>query len=146
MNSGSQRAAAGASALALLLALGACGQRMDNSQMPPEHASVEINRQGEEGAAPPPQAQAEPKPGPTAIMGAGRDVAMVNEDQRIEAEVTQALRSEPDLAAAKFEVHSEYGLVTLRGQVPDPLARDKAGELARNVGGVKSVDNMMTIG
>ena len=46
-----QRAAAAAACLPLLLALAACGDRVDNTGLQqPAHANVEINRQGMEGA------------------------------------------------------------------------------------------------
>ncbi|HET8746459.1 MAG TPA: hypothetical protein VFM98_12700 [Ramlibacter sp.] len=59
MKSGWTRAAAAASALLALLALGACGDRVENDEMPLAelHPSVEINRQGMKGAADASQAQ-----------------------------------------------------------------------------------------
>ena len=51
MNLARKRAAAAAAFLPLLLALGACGDRVENTEMPlAGQPSVEINRQGMEGA------------------------------------------------------------------------------------------------
>jgi osmotically-inducible protein OsmY len=108
-----------------------------------DHPSVEINRQGERGAARLDQADA--RSDATTVMGAGATNVSI-EDQRIIAEVLQALQSDPDIGSMKVEVRSDDGMVSLRGRVPDALARDKAGDIARNVGGVKSVDNMLTLG
>ena len=53
-----KRAAAAASVLAATLALAACGDRVENTEMPqPAEANVEINRQGMEGAKDEKQAQ-----------------------------------------------------------------------------------------
>jgi hyperosmotically inducible periplasmic protein len=53
MNTSRTRAAAAAVSLTLLLALAAC-DRVENTEMPqPPQPSVEINRQGMEGAADP---------------------------------------------------------------------------------------------
>jgi osmotically-inducible protein OsmY len=43
-------------------------------------------------------------------------------------------------------VHSRDGEVTLVGRAPDPAARDRAAQLARGVSGVKSVENLLTLG
>ncbi len=141
------RAALAATALGGLLALAACGDRVENTEMPqPGHASVEINRQGEPGAADPQAADAGAPQ--TRVLGAGSAslAAMSPEYQRIAGEVRQALASDPRLGAAQIDVHSQDGMVTLRGRAPDSEARDKAREIARGVGGVKSVDNALTLG
>jgi osmotically-inducible protein OsmY len=137
-----KRVARVAPALALLLGLGACGPR-PAQQM--DHPSVEINRQSEPGATPVQQSQAPAAP-QTTVMGAGSSQPAIGEDQRIVAEVQAALRSDAELAPMGIEVRSEDGLVSLHGRAPDGAARDRAGDLARTVGGVKSVDNMLTLG
>jgi hypothetical protein len=137
-----KRVARVAPALALLLGLGACGPRPAQQL---DHPSVEINRQSEPGAAPVKQSEAQPAP-QTTVMGAGSGELAMSDDQRIVAEVQEALRSDAQLAPMGIEVRSEDGLVSLRGHAPDGAARDRAGELARTVGGVKTVDNMLTLG
>jgi osmotically-inducible protein OsmY len=142
MSKGMGKAALTASALALLLALGGCGDRVDTTAEG-EHPSVEINRAGEEGAK---RDSAEAPVAPqTGVMGASSD-ATLDPDTRIASEVQQALASDADLAGMKIDVSSEDGAVTLRGRAPDPGARERATALARNVREVKAVENQLTLG
>jgi hyperosmotically inducible periplasmic protein len=140
-----RRLALAAPALAVLLALGACGDRVENTDMPlPPQANVEINRQGMEGAK-------EENPGVgveannTVRMGVG-DTSVMDPDVLIAEQVKAALVSNPDFGAVKVDVHSKEGEVTLRGRAPDPAARDRATEIAKSVRNVKSVDNQLTLG
>lgn len=139
------RSALTVSALAALLALGACGDRVENTEMPlPPQANVEINRQGMDGAK-------EEQAGVgvehnTNRMGAAPATASGDEDARIAADVKSALASNPDFGAVKVDVHAEDGKVTLRGRAPDPAARDRATEIAKGVRDVKAVDNQLTLG
>jgi osmotically-inducible protein OsmY len=132
-------------AAAVLLALAACGDRVENTGMaqssPP---NVEIHRQGAEGA----------KDGKSGIgveqdtrrMGAAPDRKVQEEDDRIATDVKASLAANPDFGALQFDVESDRGKVTLRGRAPDEAARDRAAEIARSVNGVKSVDNRVTVG
>jgi len=135
------------SVLAATLALAACGDRVENTEMPqPAEANVEINRQGMDGAKDEKQAQGVAND--TATMGSAPDKAAPAEDpdQRIAKDVQTSLASDPDLGAMKIDVHSRDGEVTLVGRAPDPAARDRAAQLARGVSGVKSVENLLTLG
>lgn len=144
MKDGWKRAGRVAPAWALLFALAACGDRIENTGTPqPDHPNVEINRQGEPGAAR--QEQAEAPSGATAITSMGAAPA-VDEDQRIREQVQQALASDADLGGTKIDVSSQGGKVTLRGRAPDENAREKASGIARNVSGVTEVDNLLTLG
>ncbi len=145
-----RKSAATLSSLALLLALGACGDRVENTEMPlAPQANVEINRQGMEGAK-----EAESANGvdnQTAAMGAAPATAAaapVAEDPeaRIAAAVQARLAADPDIGAAKIDVHFDDGVLTLRGRAPDPMAKEKAAALARNIPEVRSVDNLLTLG
>jgi osmotically-inducible protein OsmY len=140
------RAAFTASSLAVLLALGACGDRVENTEIPqPAQANVEINRQGMEGAKD--EKAAIGVEHDTSKMGAaGSQARSDDQDERIAADVKSSLASNPDFGAVKIDVHSDDGKVTLRGRAPDPAARDRAAEIARTVQGVKSVDNQLTLG
>lgn len=148
MNTGFKRSALGASALAALLALGACGDRVENTEMPqPAQANVEINRQGMEGAKEEKQAQGVENN--TATMGSAPQRsadASPDPDQKLASEVQSSLAADPDLSAMKIDVHSRDGEVTLVGRAPDPAARERAGQLARSVAGVRTVDNLLTLG
>lgn len=138
------RTAFTASSLALMLALGACGDHVEDSAQA-NHPSVEIDRQGEIGAR---NDTADSLHNPaTATIGAPAPAdAGVEADARIATDVHQVLAGDADLSAMKIDVSSQDGAVTLRGRAPDPAARDRATELARNVKDVKSVENQLTLG
>jgi hypothetical protein len=143
------RCALGIPSLALLLALGACGDRVDTSAQE-DHPSVEINRQGEPGAnstmAPATAESAAPQ---TTTMGAAPATgpgAIMDPDTRVAMEVKDAIKTDADLSSMKIDVSSQDGAVTLRGRAPDPAARDRATDLARSVREVKSVENLLTLG
>jgi hyperosmotically inducible protein len=140
------RAALAASSLVLLLALGACGDRVENTEMPqPAQASVEINRQGMPGAQDAQQAIGVEHD--TNQMGAAAATSTADPDERIAADVKSVLQQDPAIGTTtKIDVSSENGAVSLRGQAPDPEARDRATELAKGVRDVKSVENMLTLG
>jgi hyperosmotically inducible periplasmic protein len=145
MNTNLDRLALVASAVAVLLALGGCGDRVENTDMPlSETANVEINRQGMDGAKDE-RAAIGIENNNTVRMGTG-DTSVMDPDVLISEQVKAALASNPDFGAVKVDVHSRDGEVTLRGQVPDPVARDRATEIARAVRDVKSVDNQLTLG
>jgi osmotically-inducible protein OsmY len=146
------RAAVAGAAIALLAALAACGDRVENTDMPQaQQANVEINRQGEQGAKDADEAigvQHDTNTmgaGPAAAAPAQPDVA-AEEDVRIASEVKAALAADPDFTAMKVDVHSDDGMVTLIGRAPDPASRDRARDIARTVRDVKSVDNQLTLG
>jgi osmotically-inducible protein OsmY len=140
-----KKGACAVASLAVLLALGACGDRVENTEMPQvEQANVEINRQGMDGAKDEQQAQGVNND--TAAMGAAPGTAEVDPDLKIASDVRATLASHPDFGATKIDVHSDDGKVTLRGQAPDPAARERAADIARTVREVKSVDNQLTLG
>ena len=146
MQATAARAALTLSCAALLLALGACGGRVDASTTAQQdHPSVEINRQGEEGATPL-TATAQQPAGTPVITHIGNYDMSQDADTHIAAEVHQALMTDADLSSMKIDVSSEDGAVTLRGRAPDPAARTRATEIARNVKDVKSVENELTLG
>ena len=144
---GWKRTALGASALAALLALGACGDRGDDELPQSAQPNVEINRQGMDGAKDEKQAQGVGND--TAAMGAAPErsaAATEDPDAKLAAQVRSSLASDPDLGGMKIDVHSRDGAVTLVGRAPDPDARERAGQLARGVAGVRSVENLLTLG
>jgi osmotically-inducible protein OsmY len=139
------RAALAASSLALLLALGACGDRVETTAQE-DHPSVEINRQGEEGAAKREAAVADAPQAPqTATMGAAAETPVTG-DARIALDVQQVLAADADLSGMKIDVSSQDGAVTLRGRAPDPTAREHATDLVRTIRDVRSVENQLTLG
>jgi hyperosmotically inducible periplasmic protein len=145
MKSNLARTALTVSSLAALLALGACGDRVENTEMPqPGTANVEINRQGMEGSTDVnPQVKVEKDN--TVRMGVG-DTSVMDPDVLIAEQVRAAFATNPDFGAVKIDVHSDEGVVTLRGRAPDPVARDRASDIARSVREVKAVENQLTLG
>jgi osmotically-inducible protein OsmY len=147
MQSRTGRAALAASSLVLLLALGACGDRVENTEAPqPAQASLELDRQ-----AMPAAQDAQPATGgahDTNQMGAAAGTsAAADADERIAADVKSVLQRDAAIGTTtKIDVYSENGAVSLRGQAPDPQARERATELAKGVRDVKSVDNQLTLG
>jgi len=148
MKNSCPRVAMVAVSLACLAALAACGGRVENTE--PSQASVEINRQGMEGAkdasAGAGVASKGASVGYTGSLGAKGDTSVMDPDVLIAEQVKAALAANPDFGAAKVDVHSDDGDVTLRGQAPDPAARDRATEIARSIHNVKAVDNQLTLG
>jgi hypothetical protein len=67
------------------------------------------------------------------------------DDATITREVTQDLRSEPQLAGAGVEVRTDQGHVTLLGNVASEDARARAEDLAEDVEGVTSVSNRIAV-
>ena len=146
------RAAATGAALVLLAALAACGDHIDNSQVPQaSQASVEINRQGMEGAKDTDSgiavANAGSSDGNVHSLGAKGGTSVMDPDVLISEQVKAALASSPDFgSSSKVDVHSADGDVTLRGRAPDPDAKERAEAIARSIPNVRSVNNELTLG
>ncbi|HEX2543833.1 MAG TPA: BON domain-containing protein [Ramlibacter sp.] len=146
MNKQASRLAAGLCSLAAILSLAACGDRVENTEMPlPQQANVEINRQGMDGAKE--EKQAVGVEHNTNAMVAGKQQAAAEDpDTRIAADVQAALKADPDFTAMKIDVHADDGKVILMGRAPDPAARERANDIVRTVRDVKEVDNRLTLG
>jgi len=67
------------------------------------------------------------------------------DDSVITTKVKAAVFNEPSLKSAEINVETFKGVVQLSGFVSSQDAVNKAAELARSVGGVKSVKNDMRI-
>ena len=155
MQSTCGRSAAIAASLVFVAALAACGDRVENTEMPqPAQANVEINRQGMEGAKDSRDAvgvenkgEAKAREGFVGSLGAKGDTSVMDPDVLIAEQVKAALASNPDFgSSSKVDVHSKEGDVTLVGRAPDPAARERATQIARAIPNVKSVDNQLTLG
>ena len=59
--------------------------------------------------------------------------------------VKEALQSESSLDARRIDVENRDGAVALHGRVETEEQKEKAGRIVSSVGGVKSVDNRLTI-
>lgn len=125
-----------ASSLALVLALGACdrygaedrtGQVTDQSRDAAARANAAAKKAGEE----------------TKAMGAAA-VEKVD-DAAITTKINAELAADKDLSAIRIDVDTKNGVVTLTGPAPSASARDRAAEIAKNVKGVTSVNNQLTV-
>jgi osmotically-inducible protein OsmY len=67
------------------------------------------------------------------------------DDSAITTKVKAAILDEPSLKVAEINVETFKGVVQLSGFVSSQAAANKAVEVARGVGGVKSVKNDMRI-
>lgn len=76
-------------------------------------------------------------PKESASLGAAMD------DTAITAKVKQRLASDERMEAAKIDVETNNGVVTLTGSAPSADAKQAAEELARNVAEVQGIDNKL---
>ncbi len=67
------------------------------------------------------------------------------DDSAITTKVKAAIFNEPTLKSAEINVETFKGVVQLSGFVSSQAAENKAVEVARSVGGVKSVKNDMRL-
>jgi hyperosmotically inducible protein len=104
--------------LALALALCACER-----QQPVNPADIEQVRQSEKAA----------------------DQAKPLSENSLTRIVKEALQSESSLDARKIQVENREGVVALSGTVASEEQKDKAARIVGSVGGVKTVDNRLTV-
>lgn len=138
------------SSLAMLLALGACdraddrtaGERLDSATAKTESAAKELQRDAKEATASAGAAM-DKAVDKTKAMGASAGDKI--DDALITAEVKAAIATDKDLSAIKIDVDTRNGVVTLSGPAPTATAKERASEIARNVKGVSSVNNQLTI-
>ncbi|HEY9223039.1 MAG TPA: BON domain-containing protein, partial [Variovorax sp.] len=73
--------------------------------------------------------------------------AVVNtvDDMAITASVSSSLAKDPELSAARIDVDTQGGVVKLQGPAPSAAAKARAGDIARAVKGVSSVDNQLDV-
>ncbi len=138
------RVVAVASAVALMLALGACsktadeqtaGQKLDTAIAKTEEKASEVKAEVKEATA---EAKASSEQ-TAATIGEKID------DATITASVNAGFAKDPDLSAIKINVDTKDGSVTLMGPAPTPAAKDRATEIAKSVKGVTSVKNQLVV-
>lgn len=78
-------------------------------------------------------------------VGTDKSPAQAIDDTVITAKVKAALLVEPDVKSAALSVETHKGVVTLKGSVANASQVKRALETARNVDGVKTVKNEVTI-
>jgi hypothetical protein len=114
---------------ALLLALAAC-----SDDPPPAKPAATP-------AAPAPQAEA-PKP---AAEAKAPEAPKPDPNKELAQRVKQALEGEAKVQAAAIDVTAAEGRVTLWGTTATAGERNRAGQVASKVDGVKSVDNQLKV-
>jgi osmotically-inducible protein OsmY len=107
--------------IALAMALAACGRNEPAEPQP--QAQVEESRQVEKAAE------------------KGKPLTENSLTQIVKA----ALESESSLDARKIDVENRDGVVALHGLVQSEEQKEKAGRIVGSVGGVKSVDNRLSV-
>ena len=125
------------SSLAVLLALGACGQRTDTTAMGDKTATK--NEQVARDTTP-----AAPSSDSTSVLGAGSSTGMID-DAQIVTKVNTGIAADKDLSTFKIDVDSKGGMVVLKGTVPSDDAKRRAEDIAKNVKDVKSVENQLSV-
>ncbi|GAB2522409.1 MULTISPECIES: BON domain-containing protein [unclassified Simplicispira] len=76
---------------------------------------------------------------------AASSAATLASDAGITAQVKAGLAKDSDLSALKIDVDTRSGVVTLNGTAPSDAARERAAAIAREVKGVTSVINHLTV-
>jgi len=114
---------------ALLLALAAC-----SDDPPPAKPAATP-------AAPAPQVEA-PKP---AAEAKAPETPKPDPNKELAQRVKQALEGEAKVQAAAIDVTAADGRVTLWGTTATAGERNRAGQVASKVDGVKSVDNQLKV-
>jgi osmotically-inducible protein OsmY len=104
--------------IALAVALSGCGR-----EEPVTQAKIDETRQAEKAA----------------------DQAKPLSDSSLTQIVRTALESESSLDARRIDVENRDGVVALHGRVQNEEQKEKAGRIVGSVGGVKTVDNRLTV-
>ncbi|MBS0454738.1 MAG: BON domain-containing protein [Proteobacteria bacterium] len=153
---GLQAACACALLGAATLALTACdkgenrtaGQKLDDAVARTERAADETKAKTEQMAKEA-RAKVESSDAASRVSEAAKDagsaVAKAADDATITAAVSAGLAKDPDLSAIKIDVDTQGGKVTLRGPAPNPVAKERAEQIAKDVKGVSSVDNQLEV-
>jgi hyperosmotically inducible protein len=130
-----------AGAVALALALSACGkqddgktagQQLDSAIAKTEEAAAQAKAKAQSEMA---SAGAAMKNATQSAESSGKDMAAKAgekiDDLTITTTVTAGIAKDPDLSALKINVDTRDGAVTLNGSAPTETAREKAATLAK---------------
>lgn len=79
------------------------------------------------------------------LKGAAASVSTKVDDAAISAAVSAGLAMDSDLSAIKISVTTAAGVVNLKGPAPTAEAKARAGEIAKAVQGVVSVENRLDV-
>jgi hyperosmotically inducible protein len=81
-----------------------------------------------------------------ACAGTGQKVGTAVDDTTITTKVKTALAADRDVSATRVHVETKQGEVRLSGNVKSQEERSRAEQIARNVNGVTTVNNELTVG
>ena len=141
--------------LALVLALSACGKKVDDqtagqqldsaiSKTDQAAEAAKAKTESTLGSAGAALKGATQNAGSSAMDLAGKAAATLD-DVAITAAVSAGLTKDPDLSAIKINVETKKGGVTLNGSAPTRAARERATDIAKAVNGVTSVENKLIV-
>jgi hyperosmotically inducible protein len=147
-----------AAALAALLSLAGCGDRSDDGTA--AKGARAVKQKANESAS---ATRSAAPDGDTNVMGAAREARQQAygtdpattpsgsgdrnkvDDGKIASMVLKGLKADKELNPLRIDVDSREGVVTLSGSVPTAAAKARAGEVARNVKDVRSVNDQLTV-
>ena len=144
-----------AGSLVLAFGLGACskqeeakttGQQVDSAMAKGEEAAAKAKADVETAAT---NAGSAIKSAAEDASSSAKDAAATIEgkidDASITTSVSAAIAKDADVSVFKIDVDTKDGTVTLKGSAPTEAAREKAGNIAKAVKGVNSVDNQLVV-
>ncbi|MEO5882526.1 MAG: BON domain-containing protein [Caldimonas sp.] len=79
------------------------------------------------------------------VKSAADKAGNVIEDGAITAKVKTALLADPDVKGLMIDVDTKDGIVTLKGTADKAANRDRAVSIAKDTGGVKSVEDQLVV-
>lgn len=77
------------------------------------------------------------------LFSAGVLIGCKPKDADFKAKIEKTLQASPETASVNVDVKD--GVATLTGEVKDDAAREKAGAAAKDVNGIKNVENHVTV-
>lgn len=80
-----------------------------------------------------------------AIKNLGADAVATTDDAGVTLAVSAALARDPDLTVSRIDIQTRNGAVRLSGPAPSEEAKARAGDIAKSVKGVVSVDNALEV-
>ena len=75
----------------------------------------------------------------------GTAAVSTTDDAAITLAVSSALAKDAELRAARIDVETKAGTVRLAGPAPNAAAKARAGDIAKAVNGVATVDNQLVV-
>ncbi|CAN5905825.1 hypothetical protein BH11PSE13_BH11PSE13_23510 [soil metagenome] len=132
-------------AIASALALSACDKSDNRTVGEKVDAGIAKTEQAAEtAAAKTKEMMADPKL-KADIKDAAAAISAKVDDAAITAAVSAGLAKDPDLSAIKINVTTTGGVVNLKGPAPTAEAKARAGDIAKGVQGVTSVENQLEV-